>query len=409
MDEAPFYPLKGIRIVELGTHVAVPSSTRLLADFGAEVIKIEALSGDPYRTFGDQYGTPIEENFNPFFTFHNTNKKLVAVNLKMDAGKRILHQFLETADIFVSSVRLTGLQRMGLNYETLGPQFPRLIYYHFSGLGIAGPDASRPEFDSAAFWARSGGLADIVPEGNFPPHPSQGMGDMCSGAMIAYGLLTALLGRERTGKGTFLSSSLYSSSVYYMAAGIISAQQRFGKVFPQNPLLPENPFRHNYLCKDGEWIMMATQSYNKRWHDLCRIFDLHDWENIEDFQTEESARKAGLVPKMVLRLNKVFLTRTISEWADTFRKEDIAYERLCHFKDVENDQQAWINGYLSRITFKDQGDVVMPNSPVKMNSYAKKEVHPQGRIGQDTRRTLVSLGYSGDHIDALVNDGIIVD
>lgn len=397
-NETRTYPLEGIRVLELGTHVAVPSSTRLLADFGAEVIKIEGVSGDPYRTFGDQYGTPIEENYNPFFTFHNTNKKLIAVNLKDPKGKEIFDRLLEKTDVFVSSVRLAGLQRMGIDYETIRQRFPRLIYYHFSGLGTNGPDASRPGFDSAAFWARSGGLVDIVPEGAFPPHPSQAMGDMCSGAMIAYGILTALWGRERTGRGTFLSSSLYSSAVYYMAAGIISAQKKFGKKFPQDPLLPENPFRHNYLCKDGEWIMMATQSYNKRWHDLCRIFGLYDWEGQEKYQTEEAARKAGVVPEMVMRLNEIFKTRTVDEWADIFLKEDIAYEKLRHFKDVETDQQAWDNGYLTYVEFPGNSNIVMPNSPVQMDEYMKNRICPQSGVGADTESILDELGYSKEFI-----------
>lgn len=407
MNETNTYPLAGLRVVELGTHVAVPSSTRLLADFGAEVIKVEGIGGDPYRTFGDQYGTPIEEDYNPFFTLHNTNKKLVSLNLKSKPGREAMERLLDQADVFVTSIRLAGLERMGLDYQSLRERHPRLIYYHFSGLGLKGPDASRPGFDSAAFWGRSGGLIDIVPAGNFPPHPSQAMGDMSSGAMIAYGVLTALIGRAKAGKGVFLSSSLYSSAAYYMAAGIVSAQEKFQKHFPQDPLLPENPFRQSYLCKDGEWIMLATQSYNRSWHDLCRVFHLEDWEDIPEYTTEESARAAGVVPEMVARLNQIFLSRDSAQWAEIFTQEDIAYEKLRHFKDVEHDEQAWCNGYLSRVTFRGTETVVLPNSPVQMEGFAKRTFHPQGPVGQDTAAVLAELGYSEAEIRLMDEQGMV--
>lgn len=396
--EKTVYPLAGLRVVELGTHVAVPSSTRLLADFGAQVVKVEGIGGDPYRTFGDQYGTPIEEDYNPFFTLHNTNKKLVSLDLKSQPGREAMERLLARADVFVTSIRWAGLERMGLDYPSLQKRHPKLIYYHFSGLGLRGPDAARPGFDSAAFWGRSGGLIDIVPAGSFPPHPSQAMGDMCSGAMIAYGVLTAVIGREKTGRGTFLSSSLYSSAVYYMAAGIVSAQEKFQKRFPQDPLFPENPFRQSYLCKDGDWIMLATQSYNRSWHDLCRIFHLEDWENIPEYTTEERARAAGVVPEMVKRLNQIFLTRSSGEWAEILTKEDIAYERLRHFKEVEHDEQAWCNGYLSKVTFRGTETVVLPNSPVQMEEFAKRPFRAQGPVGQDTAAVLAELGYSQDEV-----------
>lgn len=407
MTGKTLYPLEGIKIVELGTHVAVPSAARLLADFGAEVVKVESLTGDPYRTFGDQYSTPIEADYNPFFTLHNTNKKLVSLNLKSERGRGLMLCLLERADVFVSSVRMAGLKRLGLDYESLKERFPTLIYYHFSGLGEVGPDAARPGFDSAAFWARSGGLVDVVPEGAFPPHPSQAMGDMSSGSMIAYGILAALIGRQRSGRGTFLSSSLYSSAIYYMAAGIVSAQDKFGKKFPQDPLLPENPFRHSYLCRDGEWIMIAAQSYNQSWNRLCGIFGLEDWEEQEQYRTEEAARCAGVVPEMVIRLNRIFLTRDRNEWADIFQEADIAYEKLYHFRDVSRDEQAWSNGYLTHVTFREKEDVILPNSPVHMDGYAKKPITPQGGVGQNTSEILRTLGVSPVEVEDLRRHGVV--
>lgn len=384
-------PLEGIRVIEMGTHVAVPSGMRLLADFGAEIIKVEKPTGDPYRAFGDQYSTPIEEDYNPFFTFHNTNKKLIELDLKSKEGRELLLRLLETADVLATNIRLGSLKKLGLDYDALKARFPHLIYCHFSGLGLQGAAACRAGFDTTAYWARTGGLLDAVPEGAIPPHLSQGLGDMSAGAMLAYGILSAYIGRLKTGKGTLISSSLYSCGIYYMAAGIISAQDAYHKRFPQDPLSPENPFRHQYQCADGSWIMLAVQSYNRMWPKLCRVFEMEEWKDMDDFSTEEAARKSGVVPKIVQHLNLIFQRHTLEEWAKKFISEDIAFEKLCHYRDVSHDEQAWENGYLSEVVFRGTEHIIMPNSPIQMSDYDKREIQPQGGIGKDSEAILEQL------------------
>ncbi len=403
MNEKP-QPLKGIRVIELGTHVAVPSATRLLADFGAEVIKIEKPGGDPYRSFGDQYGTPIEEDYNPFFTFHNANKKLISLNLKTESGRNILFGLLEKADVFITNVRHKALECMEIDYSAVKKKFPHLIYYHFTSLGLKGAEACKAGFDTGAFWGRSGSLLDMVTEGAMPAHPVLGAGDMGAGAMMAYGILAAYIGRLRTGKGTFVTSSLYGTGVHYMAAGVISAQEKFHKQFPQDAFHPDNPFRHYYLCKDRTWIALAAQSYNRMWKDLCRVFGLEDWADLEDYSTEERARAAGVVPLIVNRLNEIFLTRKRDEWAAILDAEDISYEKLNHYKDVSKDPQAWANGYLSTITFRGEEEVIVPNSPVWMSDYGKLKIRPQGGIGCDAKDLLDSLGEEQDFKEQEIPD-----
>lgn len=149
-------PLEGLRVVELGTHVAVPSSARLLAEYGADVIKVESLIGDDWRRSGLNVGLCIDDFCNTVFTIQNNGKKLIALDLKTPEGKDILLKLLERADVFVTNVRMKSLQKLGLDYDTLQKAFPRLIYCHFTGYGHRGPDADRPGFDVAAFWSRVG-------------------------------------------------------------------------------------------------------------------------------------------------------------------------------------------------------------------------------------------------------------
>ena len=145
-------PLEGLRVVELGTHFAVPSVARMLADWGAEVVKVEGINGEPWRTVGRNQKCTITDEENPFFTVPNANKKFLALNLKSADGKTALMKLISTADIFLSNMRIPALTKLGFDYDTLSAAYPELIYVHFTGYGYQGPDAAKPGFDSVAFW-----------------------------------------------------------------------------------------------------------------------------------------------------------------------------------------------------------------------------------------------------------------
>ena len=157
-------PLEGLRVIELATVVAAPTAARLLADYGAEVIKIEIPgAGDSLRIVGDMHQMPIEPDNNPLFDAFNTGKRLLGLNLKSAEGMEILFKLLEGADVFLTNTRMRSLEKMGLGYEALKERFPRLIYAHFSGFGLDGPEKDRPGFDSTAFWLRPGTETSLPP------------------------------------------------------------------------------------------------------------------------------------------------------------------------------------------------------------------------------------------------------
>ena len=152
-------PLEGVKVVEMGTVVAAPTTARVLCAYGAEVIKVETLDGDVMRLAGTHEFTPYEDDLNPLFTIHNSNKKFLSLNFKTPEGKKILMDLLKDADVFITNVREKSLLRNGLDYETLKTWNPGLIYAHFLGYGDKGPVASNPGFDISAFWLRSGPIA----------------------------------------------------------------------------------------------------------------------------------------------------------------------------------------------------------------------------------------------------------
>ena len=172
-----FKPLKGVKVIDLTYFVAGPGAARILADWGADVIKVEPGFGDPGRWTGATMSCPTEKDCNPFYTIYNMNKRGIALNLKKDEGKAILDKILETADVFVSSYRTGALKRLGLDYDSLSKKYPHLIWAQINGFGDFGPAKDNAGFDTVAFWARSGAMIDLTEKDTSPINPLIGFGD----------------------------------------------------------------------------------------------------------------------------------------------------------------------------------------------------------------------------------------
>ncbi len=407
MGENKKLPLDGIKILELGTYVAVPSCTRLLSDYGAEVIKIEPAIGDDWRYVGSSYHLPVDDGVNPLFTVFNSNKKLISLNLKTPEGKKILSQLLEDSDVFISNVRLKSLQAMGIDYDQIKDLYPRLIYLHFTGFGYHGPDAERPGYDVAAFWARTGSLVDWSSVGGFPIRPSTGFGDLTCGTMMLSGILMAIIGRSQTGKGTFISSSLLANGIWYNATSLLYSQEPFHYPLPPDPLRPGNPFIHFYRCKDGEWINITVFNYDRSFPRIAKFFGFEHWIDQPDYCRQKQIHASGTVKEIVEHLNSVFLTKTSDEWAEYLTKADVVFEIMGHTKQLSKDPQAWANHYLCDVEFADGVKATMPNAPLQFSEYESKDYRVPTCVGENTDEVLLSLGYSFDEITALKSQGSV--
>ncbi len=205
-------PLEGVNVVELGVWVAAPAAGGILADWGADVVKIEPPAGDPARMFGRMLG--MEPGVNPPFEMDNRSKRSVVLDLGTDHGREAAIELLSGADVFVTNVRPAALQRLGLDFEAVAPRNPRLVYGLLTGYGMTGPEADRPAYDVAAFWARAG-LADLLSRpGDTPPFQRGGMGDHSAAMTLAAAVCAALVARDRTGTGQLVTTSLYRQGTY---------------------------------------------------------------------------------------------------------------------------------------------------------------------------------------------------
>ncbi len=393
-------PLEGIKVVELAAVVAAPTAGRLLADFGAEVIKVEAPSGDVLRKVGDMHCLPTEDGNNPLFDNFNTGKKLTALNLKDPKGLDVLFRLLEDADVFISNTRMKSLEKMGLDYASLHERFPKLIYAHFSGFGLQGPDKDRPGYDTTAFWLRTGAAADAVLPGDFPARPSYAMGDIATGSYFLNGILAAIIGRSRTGIGTLVETSLLNSGIWMTSPYVINTQPAYGHRLPEGRYEPWNPFSDYYRCSDGEYICPISKLYPKDRPMLAEVFGMPELVEDPDLATISSMKKAGKEPAVVAHLEQSIASRTSAEWVEICKQYDIPYELARHIKDIVDDEQAWANGYFIRAEYPDSS-TVMPQPPIKFSEYSRRSFRIQGPVGQDTDEILHNAGYSEEEIAEL--------
>lgn len=333
-------PLSGFRVVELATFMAAPSCGRLLADWGAEVIKVETPGGDAFRYFGPSMSMKAADDENPAFEMLNTRKSSVVIDLKNAEGQKIFHDLLATADVFLTNNRTEALQKLRIDYDSLKEKYPKLIFAWVTGFGEKGPDVNQPGYDVVAFWGRTGYLADLTQPDSYPVNSPAGAGDNTVGMSLFAGVCAALLRRSRTGKGEKVSVSLYGAAIWFAGAIITSVQEKYGNIYPKEKAMT-SPLARAYQCKDGEWIMLSVLEYDRYWATFCRAVGREDIVNDERFNKRDHMMKHK--PALGKIMEETFMTKTLDEWITILRTHDIVHDKLRHFKDVLTDEQAWAN------------------------------------------------------------------
>ena len=248
-------PLAGIKVVDCTFFIAGPSCGKCLAEWGADVIKVEPPKGDPCRTKipGDQRDVQFENV--------NNCKKGIVIDSKTEQGYQLLLDLIGTADVFITSYRTNALKKLGLDYETLHTKFPKLIWAQVNGFGDEGPDADAPGFDTVAYWARSGLMNDFVEPGAPIVIPPVAFGDLSAGVTLAGGIAAALYSRNQTGQGEKVMVSLYGQAIFSL--GYALAQTQMGLQLPTSRKTPSFPMMNAFQCKDGKWSYMAIIEHER--------------------------------------------------------------------------------------------------------------------------------------------------
>ena len=401
-------PLEGIRVVELSTFVAAPVCGRILADMGAEVIKVESPSGDGWRTTTANYKPRVySEDHNPIFDLYNSGKQHVALNLKSEEGMAAMHKLLEKADVFLTNNRPAALERLGLGYEQLKEKYPRMIYALLIGYGEKGPDGSRPAFDGTAFWARGGFLRDMPDADHYLPlTPPGGIGDTFTGYLLLMQIVAALYRRYSDGQGELVKAGLYHNAVFGMGTMNILTQEPDAHQYPQSRM-KSPPHLGAYQCSDGEWIYYAPGTAKNLEEKLAKMTGLDFLLDDPRYATAEArmSNQDYLYPLF----RDAIAQKPSAYWLAELERLDLAGVRMAKFSDVCKDEQAWANDYLEHVTFPDGQPGILPTSPLEMESVGKVSTTSAHKVGQDTVAVLQELGYTEKEINAMLRSGAVSD
>jgi crotonobetainyl-CoA:carnitine CoA-transferase CaiB-like acyl-CoA transferase len=397
--------LEGIKVVEMGHVVAIPTASAMMGDCGAEVIKIEPLTGDRSRVFR---GTEM----NPGFYLHNRSKKGIAVDLKQEAGKEIVYKLVREFDIFLTNYQEGSLEKLKMDYETLSQINPKIIYGIVSAYGMVGPDKDMPGYDFAAGWARSGIQYMLTVPGVPPPVSRPGIIDRVSSLQIFGGIAAALLHREKTGKGQKVEFNLYHAGVWMVGADIMDAL--VGVPLRRTGTKGDNPFYDTYRTKDDKWLQLtAADRYavasdptgRAFWTAFCRAIDRP--ELVEDPRFTTTASRQQHREELTPMLEEVFLSRTYADWEKRLRENNLMYGPILSPLDVATDPQALANDFFAEVEQPDIGRIKVINMPIKFCQNPAKVRSPAPLLGQHTEEVLLSLGYSSQKISQLRKEQVI--
>jgi len=395
-------PLEGVKVVELGVWVAGPGAAGLLADWGADVVKVEPPAGDPARTFGRMLGGDLDVN--PVFELDNRGKRSVVLDLSSPEGRDLLHELIAGADVFLTNIRVGALERLGLDPDTLRGRFDRLIYAILTGYGLAGADADRAAYDIAAFWARSGMAAALRTPGGPLPFQRAGMGDhsvaMTGAAMVS----AALYERERTGRGQLVSTSLLRQGAYTIGFDVNIAMMWGRTIATGVRETMGNPSVNNYTAADGLQLWIVGLEGDRHWPALARAVDRPEW--ITDSRFATARDRFVNARELIAALDERFATRTRDEWAEAFAAEpDLFWTPVNTIDELLADEQFHASGAVVDVP-DETGGWSMLATPADFDRRVPQPRWRAPRLGEHTVEVLTELGHDGDDIDRLLRDGV---
>ena len=396
-------PLAGVKVVDLTYFIAGPGTAKILADWGADVIKVEPSFGDPGRKTGATMTMPVTDEINPLYNTYNANKKGLSLNLKTQEGLDILHKLLGEANVFVSSYRTGALKRLGLDYESLKEKFPHLIWAQINGFGDYGPAKDNAGFDTVAFWARSGAMLDLAEKDTSPLNPIIGFGDATTAGSLAGGIAAALYHQLKTGEGQKVMISLFGQAIWSSSAAIASTQ--FTDKYQKTRKNAISPVINSYRCKDGKWIFLSILEHERYYSTLCKVFGREDIIENEKFATTLAAKENA--PELIEILDKEFLKFTQDEIVDMFTKVDIAHERIQHIEDIVKDPQALANNYVHEFTYRNGEKTYLASTPIKFGDIDVDIKCIAPKVGEHGVEISTDLGYSQEEIQRLLDEKIL--
>ncbi len=402
MTEQPF---EGIRVVELAQWVFVPVAGALLADWGADVIHVERIEGDPYRGLATQGIGTDSGGINLSLALANRGKRSVALDIQQPEGIRVLHKMIEQADVFLTSLRPKALRRLDLDADSLTERYPSLIYARGHGYGTKGPDADQAGYDASAFWS-CGGPAYVLtpPDAEYPVLQRGAMGDRSGAMALAFGIAGALLKRTRTGAGSVVDVSLLATAMWMLSSDVLAALTGDSPQAPSDRAVPVNPLVGTYRTKDGRHIQLVFLDADRYWGDFCRLLGREDLRADPRFADLPSRRANAAACQAAL--DEEFEKRTLEEWRELLRRFDGPWAPVQSIPEVLDDPQVAANGYLGEVEVDGVTTYRLPAVPVQFDEHPP-QLRRGPEHGEHTEAVLTELGLDWDDITGLKEARVI--
>ena len=391
--------MKGVRILEVAEHTFVPAASAVLADWGAEVIKVEhAERGDAMRSLGRTGVMDLSQGVHVILEHSNRGKKSIGLDLKKPAGLEVLYALAKTADVFLTNKLPHVLETLKIGVDALRAHNPKLIYVRGTAFGPKGPDAARGGYDMTSYWCRAGSAASCTPPGlpGIVPQPGPAYGDSIGGMTIAGGIAGALFKRERTGEPSIVDVSLLGMGTWAMAAGVaLSLQTGKPWAMPSGAGGPGNPLVGVYPTSDGRFVSMVMLQGHYFWDDFCRHMGHEEWITDERFDSPENWMANAQAARDEIRAE--MSKRTLAEWTERFATLNGQWAPVQNTLEVAADPQVRANGYIQGAVTPDGVEFELAASPVQFD----EEPTPTDRspeFNEHGDEILQGLGYDWDAI-----------
>ena len=384
----------GLKVVDLASFIAGPGAAVILSDFGADVIKVEPPTGDLYRMV---YSIPPQPRAKDNYAWHlnNRNKRGMAVDLKSPGAALILERLVKWADVLIVNTPRPARKRLRLEYDDVAQWNPRLIYADLTGYGDTGPDANLPGFDITAYWARSGLLSLTRDAGAPPTVPVTGSGDHATAVGLFSAIVLALYRRERTGKGSYVTTSLLAEGVW--AAGMVNAAALCdAKFFPlHDRRAPPNATLNVYRTSDGNWFLLAVTP--DKLAALAKAIGRADL--LTDTRFSDAAKLAANMAQLTAILEEVFSAQPMAHWHDVLAPAHITFDVVKEPGEVVKDPQLRENGIVVPIEGAGEKLKFTISSPIQVHGVTKVPARRAPEIGEHNEQFLEQLGFSATEIE----------